>query len=122
MRAVEKFDHRRGYSSAPTPRGGSARQSAAPWPSGARTIRVPVHVTEALHKLRRTSQYLLQEFGREPTPREIAVEMEVPLEKIRGLLDVAREPLSLDAPQGPKETRSSATSSRTRAARCPTRR
>jgi len=69
----------------------------------ARTIRIPVHMIETINKLIRTSRYLVQEHGREPTPEEIAEKMEFPLEKVRKVLKIAKEPISLETPIGEEE-------------------
>ncbi len=69
----------------------------------ARTIRIPVHMIETINKLIRTSRYLVQELGREPTPEEIANKMEYPLEKVRKVLKIAKEPISLETPIGEEE-------------------
>ena len=69
----------------------------------ARTIRIPVHMIETINKLIRTSRYLVQEIGREPTPEEIAEKMEFPLDKVRKVLKIAKEPLSLETPIGDEE-------------------
>ena len=69
----------------------------------ARTIRIPVHMIETINKLIRTSRYLVQEFGREPRPEEIAEKMEIPIDKVRKVLKIAREPISLETPIGEEE-------------------
>ena len=69
----------------------------------ARTIRIPVHMIETINKLIRTSRYLVQELGREPTPEEIAEKMELPLDKVRKVLKIAKEPISLETPIGEEE-------------------
>src|ERR1700683_5654692 len=69
----------------------------------ARTIRIPVHMIETINKLIRTSRYLVQEIGREPTPEEIAEKMELPLDKVRKGLKIAQEPISLETPLGEEE-------------------
>ncbi|MGA0163022.1 MAG: sigma-70 family RNA polymerase sigma factor, partial [Bdellovibrionota bacterium] len=69
----------------------------------ARTIRIPVHMIETINKLIRTSRHLVQELGREPTPEEIAEKMEMPLSKVRKVLKIAKEPISLDTPIGEEE-------------------
>src|SRR5207248_836189 len=69
----------------------------------ARTIRIPVHMIETINKLIRTSRYLVQEIGREPTPEEIAEKMELPLDKVRKVLKIAKEPISLETPIGEEE-------------------
>ncbi|MBW2637573.1 MAG: RNA polymerase sigma factor RpoD, partial [Deltaproteobacteria bacterium] len=69
----------------------------------ARTIRIPVHMIETINKLIRTSRYLVQELGREPNPSEIAEKMEFPLEKVRKVLKIAKEPISLETPIGEEE-------------------
>ncbi|HVJ65332.1 MAG TPA: sigma-70 family RNA polymerase sigma factor, partial [Bdellovibrionota bacterium] len=69
----------------------------------ARTIRIPVHMIETINKLVRTSRYLMQEIGREPTPEEIAAKMELPVEKVRKVLKIAKEPISLETPIGEED-------------------
>ncbi len=69
----------------------------------ARTIRIPVHMIETINKLIRTSRYLVQELGREPTPEEIADKMELPVDKVRKVLKIAKEPISLETPIGEEE-------------------
>ena len=69
----------------------------------ARTIRIPVHMIETINKLIRTSRYLVQELGREPSPEEIAERMDIPLEKVRKVLKIAKEPISLETPIGEEE-------------------
>jgi RNA polymerase primary sigma factor len=85
MKAVDKFEYRRGYKFSTYATRAIADQ--------ARTIRIPVHMIETINKLIRTSRYLVQEQGREPTPEEIAGKMEIPLEKVRKVLKIAREPI-----------------------------
>jgi RNA polymerase primary sigma factor len=103
MKAVEKFDYRRGYKFGTYAtwwiRQAVSRSTAA----DARTIRIPVHIVEALNKIVRTSRRLLNEIGREPTPSEIAAKLHMPLERVRHLLKIAKEPLSLETPIGDED-------------------
>src|SRR5207247_11019163 len=71
----------------------------------ARTIRIPVHMIETINKLIRTSRQLVQELGREPSPEEIAIKMEVPVDKVRKVLKIAQEPISLETPIGEEQDR-----------------
>jgi RNA polymerase primary sigma factor len=103
MKAVDKFEYRRGYKFSTYAtwwiRQGITRAIA----DQARTIRIPVHMIETINKLIRTSRQLVQELGREPTPEEIAEKMDLPLEKVRKILKIAKEPISLETPIGEEE-------------------
>ncbi|MDP3017811.1 MAG: RNA polymerase sigma factor RpoD [Deltaproteobacteria bacterium] len=103
MKAVDKFEYQRGY---------KLRTYATWWvrqaitrsiADHARTIRIPVHMIETINKLIRTSRVLVREIGREPTPEEIADKMEMPLDKVRKVLKIAKEPISLETPIGEEE-------------------
>ncbi len=103
MNAVDKFEYKRGY---------KFRTFATWWirqaitraiADQARTIRIPVHINETINKLIRTSRHLVQKLGREPTPEEIAERMDLPLDKVRKILKIAREPISLETPIGEEE-------------------
>ena len=93
IKAVEKFDYRKGYKFSTT------RAIA----DQARTIRIPVHMVETINKLIRVSRQLLQELGREPSPEEIAAEMNMPVERVREILKISQEPVSLETPIGEEE-------------------
>ena len=103
MKAVDKFEYRRGYKFSTYATWWIRQAITRAIADQARTIRIPVHMIETINKLIRTSRYLVQELGREPTPEEIAGKMEIPLEKVRKVLKIAREPISLETPIGEEE-------------------
>jgi RNA polymerase primary sigma factor len=103
MKAVDKFEYRRGYKFSTYATWWIRQAITRAIADQARTIRIPVHMIETINKLIRTSRYLVQELGREPTPDEIAEKMEVPLDKVRKVLKIAREPISLETPIGEED-------------------
>lgn len=103
MKAVDKFEYRRGYKFSTYATWWIRQAITRAIADQARTIRIPVHMIETINKLIRTSRYLVQEMGREPTPEEIAEKMEFPLDKVRRVLKIAREPISLETPIGEEE-------------------
>ncbi len=103
MKAVDKFEYRRGYKFSTYATWWIRQAITRAIADQARTIRIPVHMIETINKLIRTSRYLVQELGREPSPEEIAEKMEIPLDKVRRVLKIAREPISLETPIGEEE-------------------
>ncbi len=103
MKAVDKFEYQRGYKFSTYATWWIRQAITRAIADQARTIRIPVHMIETINKLIRTSRYLVQEFGREPLPEEIAEKMELPLEKVRKVLKIAKEPISLETPIGEEE-------------------
>jgi RNA polymerase primary sigma factor len=103
MKAVDKFEYRRGYKFSTYATWWIRQAITRAIADQARTIRIPVHMIETINKLIRTSRYLVQEIGREPNPEEIAEKMELPLEKVRKVLKIAKEPISLETPIGEEE-------------------
>ncbi len=103
MKAVDKFEYRRGYKFSTYATWWIRQAITRAIADQARTIRIPVHMIETINKLIRTSRHLVQELGREPTPEEIAEKMEMPLAKVRKVLKIAKEPISLDTPIGEEE-------------------
>ncbi len=103
MKAVDKFEYRRGYKFSTYATWWIRQAITRAIADQARTIRIPVHMIETINKLVRTSRYLVQELGREPLPEEIAEKMELPLEKVRKVLRIAKEPISLETPIGEEE-------------------
>ena len=100
MKAVDKFDYRRGYKFATYATWWIRQAVSRSLFDQSRTIRVPVHMTEAINKIVRTSRQMLNEIGREPTPEELAEKLHMPLEKVRKTLKITKEPLSLETPIG----------------------
>ena len=103
MKAVDKFEYKRGYKFSTYATWWIRQAITRAIADQARTIHIPVHMIETINKLIRTSRYLVQEFGREPTPEEIAEKMELPLDKVRKVLKIAKEPISLETPIGEEE-------------------
>ncbi len=103
MKAVDKFEYQRGYKFSTYATWWIRQAITRAIADQARTIRIPVHMIETINKLIRTSRYLVQELGREPSPDEIANKMEYPLEKVRKVLKIAKEPISLETPIGEEE-------------------
>src|SRR6267378_1483106 len=103
MKAVDKFEYKRGYKFSTYATWWIRQAITRAIADQARTIRIPVHMIETINKLIRTSRYLVQELGREPTPEEIAEKMELPLDKVRKVLKIAKEPISLETPVGEEE-------------------
>ncbi|HYR40206.1 MAG TPA: RNA polymerase sigma factor RpoD [Methylomirabilota bacterium] len=103
MKAVDKFEYRRGYKFSTYATWWIRQAITRAIADQARTIRIPVHMIETINKLIRTSRQLVQELGREPTPEEIAIKMDVPVDKVRKVLKIAQEPISLETPIGEEE-------------------
>ncbi len=103
MKAVDKFEYQRGYKFSTYATWWIRQAITRAIADQARTIRIPVHMIETINKLIRTSRYLVQELGRDPTPEEIADRMEYPVEKVKKVLKIAKEPISLETPIGDEE-------------------
>jgi RNA polymerase primary sigma factor len=103
MKAVDKFEYKRGYKFSTYATWWIRQAITRAIADQARTIRIPVHMIETINKLVRTSRHLVQQLGREPTPEEIAQRMDLPLDKVRKILKIAREPISLETPIGEEE-------------------
>ncbi len=103
MKAVDKFEYKRGYKFSTYATWWIRQAITRAIADQARTIRIPVHMIETINKLVRTSRYLVQELGREPMPEEIAEKMELPVDKVRKVLKIAKEPISLETPIGEED-------------------
>ncbi len=118
MKAVDKFEYRRGYKFSTYATWWIRQAITRSIADQARTIRIPVHMIETINKLVRTSRQMLHEIGREPTPEELAEKLAMPLEKVRKVLKIAKEPISLETPIGDERIHISAILSRTRMRCC----
>ena len=103
MKAVDKFEYQRGYKFSTYATWWIRQAITRAIADQARTIRIPVHMIETINKLIRVSRHLVQELGREPTPEEIAIKMSLPIDKVRKVLKIAKEPISLETPIGEEE-------------------
>ena len=103
MKAVDKFEYKRGYKFSTYATWWIRQAITRAIADQARTIRIPVHMIETINKLIRTSRHLVQKLGREPSPEEIAEKMDLPLDKVRNILKIAKEPISLETPIGEEE-------------------
>jgi RNA polymerase primary sigma factor len=103
MKAVDKFEYRRGYKFSTYATWWIRQAITRSIADQARTIRIPVHMIETINKIVRTSRQMLHEIGREPTPEELAVKLSMPLEKVRKVMKIAKEPISLETPIGDEE-------------------
>jgi RNA polymerase primary sigma factor len=103
MKAVDKFEYRRGYKFSTYATWWIRQAITRAIADQARTIRIPVHMIETINKLIRVSRHLVQELGREPSPEEIAKKMILPIDKVRKVLKIAKEPISLETPIGEEE-------------------
>ena len=103
MKAVDKFEYRRGYKFSTYATWWIRQAITRSIADQARTIRIPVHMIETINKLTRTGRQMLHELGREPTPEELAVKLQMPLDKVRKVMKIAKEPISLETPVGDEE-------------------
>ena len=103
MKAVDKFEYRRGYKFSTYATWWIRQAITRSIADQARTIRIPVHMIETINKIVRTSRQMLHEIGREPTPEELAEKLAMPLEKVRKVMKIAKEPISLETPIGDEE-------------------
>jgi RNA polymerase primary sigma factor len=118
MKAVDKFEYRRGYKFSTYATWWIRQAITRSIADQARTIRIPVHMIETINKIVRTSRQMLHEIGREPTPEELAEKLAMPLEKVRKVLKIAKEPISSKRPWATRKIRIWAISSRTRTRSC----